>query len=146
MASFLTGFTTFGSTPLLEKFVAFTEARHRVLVENIANIDTPGYRTRQVDVSTFQAELKRAASERRRPHEPVQLSDSSTWRIDDNGMLRLTPTLEPAENTLFHDGTNTRLERQMSLLAENGMAHQAAVTMLKNKYDGLMTAIRGRTT
>ncbi|MCK6485363.1 MAG: flagellar basal body rod protein FlgB [Phycisphaerae bacterium] len=146
MASFLTGFATFGSTPLLEKFVAFTEARHRVLVENVANIDTPGYRTRQVDASAFQTELKRAATDRRRPDAQLKLRDSSTWRVDDHGALRLTPKLEPAENTLLHDGTNTRLERQMSLLAENGMAHQAAVTMLKNKYDGLMTAIRGRTT
>ena len=33
--------------PLLEQVVNFTEARHGVLAGNIANLDTPGYRTRE---------------------------------------------------------------------------------------------------
>ena len=40
----------FGSTsiPILEQVVNFAEARHHVLAGNIANLDTPGYRVRDL--------------------------------------------------------------------------------------------------
>ena len=34
--------------------MAFTEARHSVLAGNVANLDTPGYKTRDLSVETFQ--------------------------------------------------------------------------------------------
>jgi flagellar basal-body rod protein FlgB len=142
--SFLTSLTSRGATPLLERFVAFTEARHRMLVENVANIDTPGYRARQLDAAAFQDELRRAADARRTPTDAPRLRESRQFRVASDGALEVTPELEPPENLLFHDGTNTRVERQMAMLADNGMAHQMAVEMLKGNYDGLVKAIRGR--
>ena len=66
------------------------------------------------------------------------------FRQDQFGRLRVTPTAEPAENILFHDGTNIRIERQMAMLAENAMMHQMVSDRLKGKFDTMMTAIRGR--
>ena len=34
--------------PVLEQVVNFTEARHGVLAGNVANLDTPGYKTRDL--------------------------------------------------------------------------------------------------
>ena len=48
------------------------------------------------------------------------------------------------ENLLFQDGTNARIERQMALLAENTMMNQTVSNLLRAKFDGLETAIRGR--
>jgi hypothetical protein len=33
--------------PVLEQLVNFSQSRHTVLASNIANIDTPGYKTRE---------------------------------------------------------------------------------------------------
>ena len=44
------------SLPVLEQVVNFTEARHGVLAGNIANLDTPGYRSR--DLSTEELDRK----------------------------------------------------------------------------------------
>ena len=41
--------------PALEQVVNFTEARHNVLAGNIANVDTPGYKARDLSVEDFQA-------------------------------------------------------------------------------------------
>ena len=41
--------------PVLEQVVNFTEARHGVLAGNIANLDTPGYKTRDLSPELFQA-------------------------------------------------------------------------------------------
>jgi len=48
------------SLPVLEQVVNFTEARHGVLAGNIANLDTPGYKTRDLSPETFQQQLKEA--------------------------------------------------------------------------------------
>ncbi len=46
--------------PILEQVVNFTEARHGVLAGNIANLDTPGYKTRDLSPALFQQRLKEA--------------------------------------------------------------------------------------
>ncbi|HEX6961110.1 MAG TPA: flagellar basal body protein, partial [Lacipirellula sp.] len=55
-----------GSLPLLEQVVNFTEARHGVLAGNIANLDTPGYRARDLSPEEFQERLKDAVEDRQR--------------------------------------------------------------------------------
>ena len=39
--------------PLLQEVASFAEARHHVLAGNIANVDTPGYRVRDLSPETF---------------------------------------------------------------------------------------------
>lgn len=141
---FLDGVTNGGVFPMLEKTIAFTEARNRVIAENVANITTPGYRAKQLDVGKFQAAL-RSATERRAEHGGVwQLEATDEFHADASGHLETTPSREPVENLLFHDGTNARMERHMADIAENTMMHQAATELLKTYYNGMSKAIRGR--
>jgi flagellar basal-body rod protein FlgB len=141
---FTADLTHSGAIPLLEKTLAFAEARHRMLATNIANLTTPGYRARQLDAGAFQAALRKAADRRRETGGPLVMESGGEFEVDPGGRLRVTPSEEPVENLLFHDGTNARIERQMSMLAENAMLNQVAVEMLKSAYDGLAKAIRGR--
>ena len=48
------------SLPLLEKMAAFSERRQEVLAGNIANIDTPGYKMRDLPVAEFRQALQEA--------------------------------------------------------------------------------------
>ena len=50
--------------PALVKTLAYNEARLRMIAENVANIHTPGYRTKQLDVRGFQSSLRRALDAR----------------------------------------------------------------------------------
>ena len=52
--------------PVLEQVVGFTQARHGVLAGNIANLDTPGYLTRDLSPEKFQEKLKDALKTRDR--------------------------------------------------------------------------------
>ncbi len=133
-----------GPTPTLERMLAFTEARHRVLVENIANIDTPGYKARQLDAKSFQTALRDAVDRRSSDVAPLVVRGTPQFRESSTGRLEVTPTEEPPENVLFHDQTNMRVERQMAMLAENTMMHQVAAERLRGRYEELLAAIRGR--
>lgn len=56
--------TTIGA---LEQTLSFTERRHELLAGNIANMSTPDYRSRDLDVSEFQSSL---AESIQKPHSP----------------------------------------------------------------------------
>ena len=130
--------------PAIDKMLAFTEARHRMISENVANIDTPGYRTKQLDAALFQKALRRAIEQHKRePDARVSLEQTREFR-ERSGRLVVTPELEPTENLLFHDGTNARIEREMSELASNTMMHQLSVEVLNNELRMLRRAITGR--
>ncbi len=133
-----------GTVPVLERVLAYTQARHRMLTENIANLDTPGYKTRQLDVRAFQKAMQAAIEKRQPGRDLPQVRGNKEFREDSFGRLEVTPTQEPAENILFHDRTNARVERQMAMLAENTMLHQIATDRLKGQFDQLLSAIRGR--
>jgi len=138
------GVVNSGTVPVLEKVLAYTEARHRMLTENIANIDTPGYKARQLNVPAFQNALKEALSKRQGDRSPLHVRGTSEFQEGASGRLEVAPTEEPAENILFHDRTNMRIEKQMAMLAENTLMHQIAADRLRGRFDSLMTAIRGR--
>jgi len=134
-----------GTLPALEKMLAYTQARHRMLTENIANVDTPGYKTQHLDTEQFQKSLREAIDTRKKTGSPDFIMKSTgEFTQDAYGRLNFSPSIEPAENLLFHDKTNMSIERQMAMLAENAMMHQAMTELLKGKFDGLMKAIRGR--
>ena len=52
----------FSSTtiPVLGEVLNFAQARHTVLAGNIANVNTPGYRLRDLSQTAFQEQLKEA--------------------------------------------------------------------------------------
>lgn len=134
-----------GSTPALEKMLAYTEARQRVLADNVANIDNPHYRAKQLDTDAFQASLRRALDDRKVTGDRTfRLEAHDEFRVGRDGRLQVTPSLEPPENVLFHDDTNARVEKQMAMMAENNMMHQVVVEMLHGRFNGLLKAIRGR--
>ncbi len=133
-----------GAMPMLEKTLAFNEARQKMLATNIANITTPGYRARQLDAAAFQKALREAAGRQAQRGEPFRLGRTREFEVDANGRLRVTPSQEPVENLLSQDGTNASIEKQMSRLAETAMTHQVATELLKGYFDRLGAAIRGR--
>ena len=53
--------------PILEQVANFSQSRHTVLAGNIANLDTPDYKVRDLSVPDFQARLRKAIEERHQP-------------------------------------------------------------------------------
>lgn len=136
----------------IELSARFIEDRHRVLVENVANIDTPGYASKRLDPRAFQTSLKEAieradahrAGEKRTGRALLDLRGNAQFTTDSSGNVEMRPEIEPAANILFHDGTNVRLETLMSEVADNSLWHQFIMNQLRGRYEGVLKAIRGR--
>ncbi len=129
----------------LELTAQFAEQRHRVLAEDIANIDTPGFRSRRLDADRFAAVLAEALEEAEQTgSKRLVLRDDAQFRTTPDGRLVTRPTVEGPGRVLFQDGTDARLEELMSELGDNALLHSLSLRLLRSRFNGLLTAIRGR--
>ena len=116
-------------TPLmrgLERVLDLSAFRHQVIAANLANVDTPGYRTR--DVRPFAGEIEQAMA----GGEP-SLTEQS-----------FTPVAHEIRGLLERpDGNNVSVERESLLLAQNQLRFQVAVQFLKAEFHKLSSAING---
>jgi flagellar basal-body rod protein FlgB len=132
-------------THALELTARFAEERHKVLAENVANIDTPDYHTKQLDPEAFQRSLNDALARAAGSHERrLELRGDAQVSTTPEGELAVQPTVRPADNILFHDGRNASLETLMTDLQSNALDYNLATSLLGKRFDGLMRAIRGR--
>lgn len=128
----------------LEWSARFAEERHQVLAENVANIDTVDYQTKRLDPAAFHKVLAGALESADRSSDAPKLRGNRQISTDAAGKLVAKPVTEPAENVLFHDGTNARLEGLMTDVQENAMNYELSLNMLKSRFDSLLNAIKGR--
>jgi flagellar basal-body rod protein FlgB len=119
------------STPLLEQVVRFTAARHRLIAQNIANVDTPNYLQKDLSIKRFQKLMSERVEQRRR---------GSMLSYDD----ALTRVEEPVRDILFHDGNNRSMEQLASDLAKNAMMHNMAIEMLRKQFQQMDMALKER--
>jgi flagellar basal-body rod protein FlgB len=136
------GVTNAGSIPVLERVIQFAGARHRLLANDIANIDTPGFRPVDVAPAAFQHALGRAVDARRATGGDLPLASTAQVEVRRDGVtLRPEPV---GTNVLFHDGNDRDPERLMQGLVENFMAFRTAAELLRSRFDLINTAIRER--
>jgi flagellar basal-body rod protein FlgB len=105
-----------GLTANLERYLDLLSARQKLVASNIANADTPGYKTQDID---FQFEF-------------VSLVKGQEPQTIDAQGLKEKP-----------DGNNVSLDREARLLAENAMRFNVASTLLRSKLRTVQEAIQG---
>ena len=121
---------------VLENVVSFAQARHQVLAGNIANLDTPGYRVRDLSVETFQQRLKESVEASSRQVTPGVVTHQA-----DDAFHRVKDTMK---TILFHDDSDVDLEQQVTELSKNQMMHNMAVSLLTSQFRLLETVISER--
>ena len=121
------GMVSTNMTEALGRFLDVDVARYKLVSTNLANIDTPGYRTRDLD---FRAELQRATAEGGGVAQGELASASFT------PVARLVQGLMERP-----DGNNVSLERESLLLAETQMKFNLGVQLLKDQFHTISLAI-----
>jgi len=140
--------------PLLEQVVNFTEARHGVLAGNIANLDTPGYKTRDLSPELFQEKLKEAVAESNMP--PTQTygygnygnlatpqTSSAVGRVD-HSLNAFAEVKKSYDSILRHDGVDVSMENQINQIVKNQTEHNMAIGIMTSQFRLLRAAISER--
>ena len=137
---------TADSLPALEATMRFAAQRQRIISNNIANFDTPGFRASDVSVKGFQDALGKAIDGRRDAHSGVRgalpWKETSELRGSDPSRMTLRPT--EVGGLLYHDQGARDLERTMQDLVENTATFQVAAKLYASRMQVLRTAISER--
>lgn len=119
-----------GGTDLLEQVLAMAHDRHRILADDIANIDTPGYRMRDLDESAFHREIAAAVVRARRENPNA-------------GRVRFDParTEERLRSLVFHDANDRNVESLMTTMTKNSIRHAQAAALLRQQLSVLRAVV-----
>jgi len=101
--------------------------RTEVLAANLANVDTPDYKARDVD---FKAALAASSADG---------GTAATGSAAADSQLKYRVPLAPSL-----DGNTVDEQLEQAAFAENGVRYQATLTLLNSKLRALMTAITGQ--
>lgn len=124
--------------PLLGTVADFAQVRHTVLAGNLANLDTPGYRTMDLPVEDFRAHLRKAITER---HNPALVSPGDRASL---ATPRAPNWAKEKRPLVRHDGNDVSVEEQVSAMVKNQMLHDMALTIMGSQFRLLLTAISER--
>ena len=125
--------------PALEQTAVFAQKRHQLLAGNLANLDTPDYKTRDLSLTEFQAQLKAAT-------DPSK--SSATTYVPGKGQQPITQqqALEKARDVskqiLYHDGGDVSLEEQVTEISKNQSMHNTVIALMRSQFQTLQVAIR----
>ncbi|RDY72164.1 flagellar basal body rod protein FlgB [Halobacillus trueperi] len=127
--------TLFSSTfTSLENALDYSSAKNRAISNNIANVDTPGYKAKGVafkDVLDQEHSFLQAKKTNDR-HLPFTNDAGEPYRT-------FTKT-----NTVYnHNGNNVDIDKEMNELAQNQIQYQALVDRMSGKFRSLESVIRG---
>ena len=125
--------------PVLQEVLNFAQTRHTVLAGNIANLDTPGYKVRDLSLDDFQERLQAAIQRRQEPPVP-----RSPGELADEREATLARVAEDSKTILYHDKSNVGMEHQVMEMVKNQMQHNLALSIMTSQFRLLQTAISGR--
>ena len=112
-------------------------ARGELIASNVGNLDTPGYRAKDLD---FDAALQRAVGERERK---VPLRTTRPGHISGTGASAALRPREVRGLPVRNDGNNVNLEREMLALAETRRRYQVATRLARMRVQQLLAVING---
>lgn len=102
----------------VERFLDVTSQRHQLVVTNMANVDTPGFRTKDLD---FRGELQRLIIPGQEP------AFAAARNV--NGLIQRP------------DGNDVNVDRESLLLAETQMQFGLGIQFMQHEFHNLLLAI-----
>jgi len=130
---------------VLTKSLTFLEQRHRIIADNIANINTPFFKAKEAPLDEFRkslADALRAAG--KTGASALTLRSTEHVRFGPDGMAVTPVEANAPDAVLRHDQNNVSLEREMAALAENTLLYRTLSDLLRKQFMMLQTAVKER--
>ena len=115
---------------ILSSVLDYRFQKHKVIASNIANIDTPNYKPKDV---TFEGELTGLISGGSR----IDMSRNNGRHLSKQGNGSMSDSLEVVEI-----GDRVNIDQEMSKLADNNLMYNLSSELLARKFSSLKNLIR----
>jgi flagellar basal-body rod protein FlgB len=105
---------------VLQGYLKVLTDRQQVIVSNMANVDTPGYHTKDIDFQTAMRQV-----------------------ISSGGEAQLQPaSMELQGLPERPDGNNVNIDRESLMLSQAQLQFQLGVQLVKGQFSQIITAIK----
>ena len=104
--------------------IQFAHESHRATGQNLANVNTPNYKTKELPFEQLLSQLENPDSD--------GLTTADTYQLQDTSGL--------AERV---DGNNVDLDRELAMMKKNTMAYQMLTQLLGSKMGIIQRSISG---
>jgi len=113
----------------------YASTKNRVIANNIANVDTPRFKAKEVRFKNVLAdELEKNMVAKKTNEKHVDFSDT----------LHKPYVIRMKNNTTYnHNGNNVDIDKEMSELAKNQIYYQGLVDRINGKFGKIQTVLRG---
>lgn len=113
------------SINLLEKMLDVSATKHKVIANNIANINTPGYKKMEV---SFAEQLEKV------------IKDTSANKFDAL-QPKIVVSKEDTNGAVRNDGNNVDMDKEVSALMKNTLSYNVYTQLLAKKMELVKSAI-----
>ena len=119
-------------TEILIRIVKFTRIRQKILIQNIINLQNPGFVPKELEVNKFSEVLNYAVEEHVRNRRLV-LRDTENIKFDTPGGIDLKPIIDEHGIKLLEENRDEYIMRQINKLWENSLNQKLAAELLRQK-------------
>lgn len=119
-------------------------SRFQAVAENLANVNTPGYRRKEVDFEENLREALEGVEARTGRLEPTATDENHIGRRQDADTVEFDIEEHTVEGDLVRlDGNNVDMEIEMAKMAETRMAYTAVTRVMAKRAELIRTAMGG---
>ena len=101
--------------------------KNKVIASNIANIDTKGYKSKNIDFNEFFSEY---LNRKKVNNQPEQYLKTTGFTVRETAGL-----------SIKSDGNNVDMEKEMTSLVENSMMYNLMVSSINSRFNLMRKAI-----
>ncbi len=124
---------------LMERGLDASALRNEVIANNLANVDTPGFKRSDV---VFEEELRRAVAGQQKLQGRMTHPKHIPIPPGNHGVIPRIIT--ERETSIRNDGNNVDIDREMALMAKNSIMYDALTQALNGDLRKIKMAIEGR--
>lgn len=124
------------NVPSAKKFLDLAAFRHKLIAGNIANVSTPGYRSKDIN---FHEEFAKAAGKTN----AIAGTTTHAQHIPTGNHKSRAPEVE-ASKVKVNEFNSVDIDKEISNLAQNELLYTAGAKLLEKKFAGLREAIKSR--
>ncbi|MBY6036099.1 flagellar basal body rod protein FlgB [Fictibacillus nanhaiensis] len=115
----------------LEMALDGSALKQKTISNNLANVDTPGYKAKE---TVFKQEFDRSlnANQTDKRHVSFSTQTPSSFYVKEQG-----------NTTMNHNGNNVDVDKEMAELAKNQLYYQTLVQRINGKFSSIKMVVKG---
>lgn len=127
----------FSNTKILEKSLNATWARNDTIAQNLANVDTPGYKRKDI---AFEQYLSDALDKNKLEG---RITDKRHIPINNSDINKVEPTVteDNSELSMRIDGNNVDIDSEMANLAKNQIQFNTLTQLISGEFNKIKSVI-----